>query len=71
MLHAFPLVQSLVCPFAINKGVVSFISSASMLINLHISLAIAKTVAKSQQICKHCGQLKETREMIHHKKACK
>ena len=54
-----------------NKDVVSFIPSASMLINLHMSLAAAETAAKSWQICKYCGQLKGTREMFHHKKACK
>ena len=54
-----------------NKGVVSFIPSASVLINLHMSLAAAETAAKSQQICEHCGQLKGTRGMVRHKKACK
>ena len=71
MLHLSPLVQFLACPFAMDKGVVSFISSASMLINLHMSLATAETAAKSQQICEHCGQLKGTRGMVRHKKACK
>ena len=35
-----------------------------MLINLYIFLATAKTVAKSQQICKHCRQFKETKEIV-------
>ena len=54
-----------------DKGVVSFIPSASVLINLHMSLAAAETAAKSQQICEYCKQLKGTRRMVHHKKACK
>ena len=71
MLHPSPLVQFLVCPFAMDKDVVSFILNASILINLHMSLAAAETAAKSQQIYEHCRQLKGTKGMVHHKKACK
>ena len=71
MLHSSPLVQFLAYPFAMDKDVVSFILSASILINLCMSLAAAETVAKSQQICEYCKQLKGTRGMAHHKKACK
>ena len=42
-----------------------------MLINLYMSLTIVKIAVKSQQIYKHCRQLKKIKEMAHYKKACK